>query len=101
MTVVAVRLNTFTIRREDAAVSEAKLAVKQRAKDKFFGRRSVENLAMVYALIGKQESAIALIEDLLSTVYFNPLTPHVLRIDPMWRNLRGHPRFEALLRNTI
>jgi TolB-like protein/tetratricopeptide (TPR) repeat protein len=81
----------------DAAVREAKLAVDLTAKDKYEGPESLENLALVYAHVGREEEAIDLLERLLETVYSGALTPYDLAVSPVWDPLRDHPRFQKLL----
>ena len=84
--------------RDAAAAREAKLAVDLTAKDRFAGPSALENLASVYAIVGRHDEAIDLIERLLETVYQNSITPRMLEIDPTWDPLRQDPRFQALLR---
>jgi hypothetical protein len=60
-----------------------------------------EALARAYALHGNVEAALALLPDLLrepyySFIYSAPLTPALLRQDPVWAALRPDPRFKAL-----
>jgi serine/threonine-protein kinase len=85
--------------REKEAVSEAKLAVDLTAKDLFSGPQELQNLAAVYAILGRHDEAIDLLERLLSTPYENPITVPELRLDPMWDPLRDHPRFKELVKD--
>jgi len=55
-----------------------------------------EMAARVYTFVGDTGQAIARLEDLVRHPYI--LTPAWLRIDPTWRPLRNHPRFEQLVR---
>ena len=73
-------------------------------QDAFHGAMYAGNLAMVYALIGEQEPAIALIERLLSTPGPFPgtdmpshITQADLRLRWEWDSLRGNPRFQKIL----
>jgi TolB-like protein len=84
------------------ALSEKAMATVPIEKDAVAGTRPIEILARVAARMGEPDRAIASLQKLLSipgtgalaeTV---PLTPALLRLDPMFDPLRGDPRFEKL-----
>ena len=72
-------------------------------KDAMTGPRELEILARVAAQTGEPDRAIAALEKLLSILYSGamvesvPLTPALLRLDPMFDPLRGDARFQKFV----
>ncbi len=84
------------------AMSERAIAANPVEKDAVTGPIPIEILARVAARMGEPDRAIAALQKLLSTPYSGsfafgvPLTPALLRLDPMFDPLRNDPRFLKL-----
>jgi len=84
------------------ALAERAMAAVPIEKDASAGTRPIEILARVTAQIGEPDRAIAALQKLLSipgqgALAENvPLTPALLRLDPMFDPLRNDPRFQKL-----
>ena len=89
---------------KDSALKVAERAVMllPRAKDAVNGPAFEENLALIQTIFGENGRAISTLTQLLQTPYQGwryaaaPITPALLRLDPIWDPLRGDPAFQKL-----
>jgi len=88
---------------KDSAIKLAERAIVllPRAKDAMDGPGFEENLALIQTIFGKNDRAISTLTQLLQTPYTYflreaPITPALLRLDPIWDPLRSDPAFQKL-----
>ena len=89
---------------KDSALKAAERAIMlcPSTKDPLGGPNREEILALVQAIVGENSSAISTLARLLRTPYFysyfygTPVTPALLRLDPIWDPLRADPAFQKL-----
>jgi serine/threonine protein kinase/Tfp pilus assembly protein PilF len=89
---------------KDSAIKEAERAIMllPSAKDRVNGPGCEENLALIQAIFGENGRAISTLTRLLQTrsngwhYDITPITPALLRLDPIWDPLRADPAFQKL-----
>jgi TolB-like protein/Tfp pilus assembly protein PilF len=89
---------------KSSALNEAQRAITlvPSSKDRLSGPGYEENLALVEMIIGENSRAISTLTRLLQTPYGGwlyspaPITPALLRLDPLWDPLRADPAFQKL-----
>ena len=86
-----------TLGRKAEAIQEATLGASFNplTKDQNAGAYYQHQLLRVYLLVGENEKALDILEELVKVPYV--LTPGWLRIDPNFTPLKGNPRFEKIL----
>src|SRR5437773_4239853 len=81
-----------------SAVAEGQkaMAMNPTSKDPFEGPVEEEIMAHSYALLGDADHAIPILNRLLQIQYAFAITPALLRLDPVWDQIRNDPRFQEL-----
>jgi serine/threonine protein kinase/Tfp pilus assembly protein PilF len=89
---------------KDLALTEAERAIMlcPRTKDAVNGPALEENMAFIQVMFGENSRAISTLTQLLQTPYWSwnysatPVTPALVRLDPIWDLLRSDPTFQKL-----
>ena len=82
--------------------AERTITLVSSSKDRLSGPGFEENLALVDMIVGENSRAISTLTRLLQTPYSGwlyspaPITPALLRLDPVWDPLRADPAFQKL-----
>jgi serine/threonine-protein kinase len=82
-----------------SAIAEGQkaIAIHPTSKDPVEGLVEEERVAKIYALLGDADHAIPILKRLLQIPYGRPaITPALLRLDPVWDQIRNDPRFQRL-----
>ena len=83
--------------RKEEAIREGKRAVELYpiSADAFDGPALIENLALIYTIVGEHDAALEQIDHLLSIP--SGLSVGLLELDPSWDPLRKHPRYQEIV----
>jgi serine/threonine protein kinase/Tfp pilus assembly protein PilF len=100
----ALAVDYAILEEKSSALNEAQRAITlvPNSKDRLSGPGFEENLALVEMIIGENSRAISTLARLLQTPYggwlYNPapITPAILKLDPLWDPLRADPAFQKL-----
>jgi TolB-like protein/class 3 adenylate cyclase/Tfp pilus assembly protein PilF len=84
------------------ALREAHRGLELEGNDTYFAAAAEEVLALIEVETGDAAAALARLPRLLNAHYYSwlfyaPLTPALLRIDPVWDPIRNDPRFQKLV----
>ena len=83
-------------------IAEGAIMLLPRTNDAAAGPLYEENLALIETIVGENSPAISTLTALLQTPYSSwyygpaPITPTLLRLDPLWDPLRADPSFQKL-----
>jgi TolB-like protein/Tfp pilus assembly protein PilF len=82
----------------DSAIAEGQKAmdIDPASKNPVDGPLWEEKMANIYALLGDADHAIRILKRLLQTTYAGAITPALLRLDPVWDQIRNDQRFQEL-----
>jgi TolB-like protein/Flp pilus assembly protein TadD/tRNA A-37 threonylcarbamoyl transferase component Bud32 len=81
-----------------SAIAEGQkaMAIDPSSKNPVDGPVREEKMANIYALLGDADHAIPILKRLLQITYAGAITPALLRLDPVWDQIRNDPRFQEL-----
>jgi TolB-like protein/Tfp pilus assembly protein PilF len=93
----AMGLTLAALGRKDDAIREGRRGAElmPRTRDAYKALYRLEDLARIYAIAGERELAVDVLEDLVDEPGI--LSGPWLEVDPRFRILSSHPRFQALL----
>jgi hypothetical protein len=72
------------------------MAMRPTSKDPFEAPVQEESMAQIYALLGDADHAVPILKRLLQIPSGDAITPGLLRLDPVWDQIRNDPRFPGL-----
>jgi TolB-like protein/cytochrome c-type biogenesis protein CcmH/NrfG len=82
-------------------VTEQAIVHLSEVTDRVYAPTLKENLALIQTMVGENSHAISTLTQLLQTpcnswLYGTPITPALLKLDPLWDPLRADPAFQKL-----
>ena len=86
-----------------SAIAEGQkaMAIYPTSKDPMYGSGLEADMAQIYALLGDADHAIPILKRILQmpciSVPLGPITPALLRLDPVWDQIRSDPHFQELV----
>src|SRR5438093_5211004 len=82
-----------------SAIAEGQKAMAMRptSKDPWEGPGEEASMASIYALLGDADHAIPILQRLLQIPGGFAITPALLRLDPVWDQIRNDPRLQELV----
>ena len=78
------------------AEGEKAMAIDPTSENPADGPATEEKIARIYALLGDADHAIPILKRLLEIPYAGAITPALLRLDPVWDQIRNDSRFQEL-----
>jgi TolB-like protein/class 3 adenylate cyclase/Flp pilus assembly protein TadD len=78
------------------AEGEKAMAIDPTSENPASGPATEQKMAQIYALLGDADHAIPILKRLLQIPYAGAITPALLRLDPVWDQIRNDPRFQEL-----
>jgi TolB-like protein len=99
---IQLALTDAVLGERDSALREAECAIMLlRPEDEAYGPAYEDVLAVIQTVLGENSRAISALTHLLQTPYISyfydtPITPALLRLDPLWDPLRADPAFQKL-----
>jgi serine/threonine protein kinase/Tfp pilus assembly protein PilF len=99
---IQLALTDAVLGERDSALREAECAIMLlRPEDEAYGPAYEDVLAVIQTVLGENSRAISALTHLLQTPYISyfygtPITPALLRLDPLWDPLRADPTFQKL-----
>jgi serine/threonine-protein kinase len=82
------------------AEGQTAMAMDPASRDPYDGPDHEGDMAQIYALLGDADHAVPILKRLLQIPYLDvtlgTLTPALLRLDPVWDQIRNDPRFQQL-----
>jgi TolB-like protein/Flp pilus assembly protein TadD len=82
--------------RREEVERDATEHIAAQAKDRWKGPLAEADVARAYSLLGDRDRALSILQRLLVQPSVDSLTPALLRLDPVWDQIRDDPRFQKL-----